>query len=67
MALHDESEMTIINNKNIIALHEALKIERKRGDQLEKNIADAMRAVSQLQQEMADLRTQTVNMLNARM
>lgn len=67
MALHDESEMTIINNKNIIALHEALKIERSRNDQLEKNVADVMRTVVQLQQEMMELRTQTVNMLNARM
>lgn len=67
MALHDESDMTIINNKNIIALHEALKIERTRNDQLEKNVADAMREVVQLRQEMNELRVQTLNMLNARM
>ena len=66
MAVHDESDMTVMNNKNIIALHEALKIERSRGDQLEQHVADALRSVLQLQQEMNELRTQTINMLNAR-
>lgn len=66
MAVHDESDMTIMNNKNIIALHGALKVERQRGDQLERNVADALRAVTQMRQEIAELRQQMMNLFNAR-
>lgn len=66
MAVHDESEMTIMNNKNIIALHGALKIERERNDQLEQRVADCLRSVTQMQQEMGELRQQMINMFNAR-
>lgn len=66
MALHDESEMTILNNKNINALHEALKIERSRSDQLEQRMADCLRAVTQMQTELTELRQQMINMFNAR-
>lgn len=58
MAIHDETEMTILNNRNIHALHEAMKFERARVDDLLKKVEGANKTVASLHEEINQLRAQ---------
>lgn len=66
MARHDESELTLINDKNIHALHEAFKLERVRVDEANKKAENALRTVAMLQQDIQALRAQLAAILASR-
>lgn len=66
MARHDESELTLLNDRNIHALHEALKIERARVDETLKKAEDSARMVAQLRSEIETLRATLNAILAAR-
>jgi len=66
MARHDESELTLINERNIHALHEALKIERDRVSELNKKLDNALNSVVMLQQDIMALRGQLATIMNMR-
>lgn len=67
MARHDESDLTLLNDRNIHALHQALKIERERVDTALQKAENAIKTVTMLQQEIIGLRAQLAAILQARM
>lgn len=66
MARHDESELTLINERNIHALHEAIKDDRVKIAQANEKADNALRTVATLQTEIANLRVQLATILNMR-
>ncbi len=66
MARHDETEMTLMNDRNIHALHEALKIEQRRTDALQTQVEAQNRTIAGVRQEIDNLRTSLVAMIAAR-
>lgn len=66
MARHDESELTLINERNIHALHEALKAERQRVNDLSKRLDGALNTVATLQSDIMALRGQLAAIMNMR-
>lgn len=66
MARHDESELTMLNDRNIKALYEAIKLDQKKLEVVEKKVEDSMRAVTMMNQQILDLRAQLAAILQAR-
>jgi len=52
-----ESEGVILNKRNIIALNEAMKLERVRSDRLHAEIEGLRRTVATLHNEISELRS----------
>lgn len=67
MARHDESELTLLNDRNIHALNEAIKREQIRIDILVERMETANRSIAMLRAEFEDLRTSLINMISARL
>lgn len=67
MARHDESELTIINDRNIHSLHQALKMQRDQIEALKQQLEAQNRAVVTLRGEFTQMRESFIQMLTARL
>lgn len=66
MARHDESELTLLNERNIHALHEAIKDDRQKVNDAIKEAKEAKAQVAMLKSEIDGLRAQLAAILQAR-
>ena len=66
MARHDESELTLLNERNIQALHQAVKDDRQKVNEAFKEAREAKAQVAMLKSEIDGLRAQLAAILQAR-